>query len=48
MKRYIKPSIETLQAECTQIIAVSIIDGTKADNSEVLSKECNDWEIWED
>lgn len=43
-----KPVIEQLQAECTQIIAISIIDGAKADNSEVLSKENTDWDIWED
>jgi len=48
MKRYIKPSIEMLQAECSQIIAVSIIEGAKADDSEVLSKEYNEWDVWED
>ena len=48
MKKYIKPSIEHLQAECIQIIAVSIVEGAKANDSEVLSKEYNDWEIWED
>lgn len=47
-KIYIKPSIEILQAECTEIIAVSIIDGGTADDSEVLTKENNDWNIWED
>jgi hypothetical protein len=48
MKKYIKPCIEQLKAEYVQIIAVSIIDGTKADDSEVYSKEVNEWEIWED
>ena len=43
---YIKPSIESLQAECSEIIAVSIISGASADNSEVLSKENNDWDMW--
>ncbi|MBQ5938334.1 MAG: hypothetical protein IJL50_10910 [Bacteroidaceae bacterium] len=48
MKRYIKPSIESLRAECSQIIAVSIIDGGSADNSEVMTKEDNSWVIWKD
>ena len=48
MKRYIKPSIESLRAECSQIIAVSIIDGGSAGNSEVMTKEDNSWVIWEE
>ena len=48
MKKYIKPSIELLQAECVQIIAVSLIDGTDANDSEVLTKENDDWQIWEE
>lgn len=48
MKKYIKPNNEQLQAEYIQIIAVSIIDEAKANDSEVYSKEVNDWEIWED
>lgn len=48
MKKYIKPCIEQLKAECVQIIAVSIIDGVQANDSEVLTKENNDWAIWED
>ena len=47
-KTYIKPGIEKLQAECVQIIAVSVIEGVDADNSEVLSKEDDDWQIWEE
>ena len=46
MKKYIKPSIECLRAECSQIIAVSIIDGGSADDSEVMTKENNSWDIW--
>lgn len=48
MNRYIKPSIELLQAECSEIIAVSLIDSGNADDSEVLTKENVDWEMWED
>ena len=48
MKRYIKPSIEILEAECVQVVAVSLADGTDADNSEVMTREDKDWQIWED
>ena len=48
MKKYKKPSIELLDAECVQMIAVSVIDGKDADGSEVLTKENDDWNIWED
>ncbi|MCR4591547.1 MAG: hypothetical protein K5672_00125 [Bacteroidaceae bacterium] len=48
MKKYYKPRAEILDAECVQIIAVSVIEGTDADNSEVLTKENNEWQIWED
>lgn len=47
MKQYNKPRMELLHAECTQIIAVSLQDG-KADDSPVLTKENNDWDIWEE
>ena len=46
--KYIKPSIESLCAECSQVIAVSIISGGTADDSEVLTKENNNWDIWGD
>ena len=48
MKEYIKPSIEILEAECVQIVAVSVIDGVDADDSEVMTRENNDWQIWEE
>ena len=48
MKEYIKPSIEILEAECVQVVAVSVVDGVDADNSEVMTKENDDWRIWED
>ncbi|MBR1499038.1 MAG: hypothetical protein IJ615_05350 [Bacteroidaceae bacterium] len=48
MKKYIKPCIELLWAEGSEIIAVSIIDGGQADDSEVLTKENDDWELWEE
>ena len=48
MKKYIKPSVELLQAECSEIIAVSLIDSSNADDSEVLTEENDDWEMWEE
>ena len=48
MKKYNKPNIEILDADFVQVIAVSLIDGTNADDSEVLTKENDDWKIWED
>ena len=48
MKNYIKPAIEQLHADYVQMIAVSIIDDGKADDSEVLTKENDDWQSWED
>ena len=49
MKQYIKPQAESLQAECSEIIAISIINNGVADNSEeVLTKENDGWDIWED
>ena len=47
-KTYIKPSIESLHAECLQIMAISIIEGASADGSEVLTKENSDWDMWEE
>ncbi len=47
MKKYIKPSVELLQAESSEIIAISIVSGN-ADDSEVLTKENDDWETWEE
>ena len=47
-KEYLKPEIELLRADSSEIIAVSIIDGGQADGSEVLTKENVDWELWEE
>lgn len=47
MKRYIKPHTILHHAECMQMMAVSIIDGKPANDSEVMTKEYNDWDIWE-
>ena len=48
-KTYQKPCMEQLRAECSHMTAVSIINDGKADASaEVLTKESNDWDIWEE
>ena len=47
-KTYQKPSTELLSAECSQMMAVSLIDGKADGSAEVLTKENSDWEIWED
>ena len=44
---YIKPFIELLKAESSEIIAISIIEDGKADDSDALIKE-GAWEDWED
>jgi len=48
MNKYIIPSIEILEAECVQVVAVSLMDGTDADDSEVMTRENKDWQIWEE
>ena len=46
-KTYQKPVMEQLSAECSHVMAVSIITDGKADGSaEVMTKENNDWDIW--
>lgn len=47
-KEYIKPLLKVHEAEGSEIIAVSIIDGRNADDSNVLTKENDDWEHWEE
>ena len=42
------PLLSVNGAEGSEIIAVSIIDGGQADDSEVLTKENNDWEFWKE
>ena len=48
-KEYKTPFIKENKAECSMMVAVSIINGTDADpDSPVMTKEDNDWHIWED
>lgn len=48
MKQYIKPSMEMLHAEAIQMMAVSLQDGNADPDKPVLTKESNDWDIWEE
>lgn len=47
MKTYIIPATKVEEAQQAQMIAVSIIAGGVADDSEVLTKENDGWDIWE-
>ena len=47
-KTYQKPCTEQLRAECSYMVAVSIQDGKADGSAEVLTKESNDWDIWDD
>ena len=44
--KYIKPIIKVEEAQATEMMAVSIIQGGTADDSEVLTKVNTDWDIW--
>ena len=44
--KYIKPTIKAEEAQATEMMAVSIIQGGTADDSEVLTKVNTDWDIW--
>lgn len=49
MKRrdYKTPLIQENEAQCSLMVAVSIIDGTDANpDKPVLTKENDDWDIW--
>ena len=46
--KYIKPTIKAEEAQATEMMAVSIIQGGTANDSEVLTKENTDWDIWGD
>ena len=46
--KYIKPTIKAEEAQASEMMAVSIIQGATADDSEVLTKVNTDWDIWGD
>ncbi|MBR6032170.1 MAG: hypothetical protein IKP36_09465 [Bacteroidaceae bacterium] len=48
-KEYKTPYVKADEAECSMILAVSVIVGKDADpESSILTKENNDWNIWEE
>ena len=44
-KMYITPAVEINETQAEQMMALSLQSGA-ADNSEVLTKETADWNIW--
>lgn len=48
MKIYIQPRTEVHFAESIRPMAVSIIEGSNADDSQILTKENISWDMWED
>ena len=47
-KTYITPAIQLEEALAEQMMAVSIVQTGTADDSEVLAKENDDWDMWEE
>ncbi|MBQ8454784.1 MAG: hypothetical protein IJ537_05535 [Bacteroidaceae bacterium] len=46
---YIKPIIKISEAEATQMLAESLaISDSTVDGSQALTKENNDWNIWDE
>lgn len=48
MKQYLKPYMEILHAETIEMMAISLQDGQADPDKPILSKENNDWDIWEE
>ncbi len=44
-KTYIIPAIQAYNVQAMSVIALSIQDGN-ADNSDVLTKDKGDWDLW--
>jgi hypothetical protein len=45
-KTYMMPALQVNEAEVQNIVAVSLQDGNADPNAEVLTKENNNWDIW--
>ncbi len=45
-KTYMMPALQVNEAEVQNIVAVSLQDGNADPNAEVLTKENNSWDIW--
>lgn len=48
MKTYIIPALQVSEAQVTGMMALSLKSEKADPNAEVLTKENNDWNIWED
>ena len=48
MKTYIMPAMQVNEAEVINMMAVSLMGGSADPNSEVLTKEDQDWDFWGD
>ena len=42
------PAVQVNEAEVINMMAVSLMDGNADPNAEVLTKEDNNWDIWDD
>ena len=47
-KTYMMPAVQVNEAEVMNMMAVSIQDGNASRNSEVLTKEDVNWNMWGD
>ena len=47
-KTYMMPAIQADEAQAANMMAVSLQDGKADPNTEVLTKEDDDWDIWEE
>lgn len=47
-KTYSMPALQVCEAEATNMMAVSLKDGNADPSKEVLTKENDDWNIWDE
>ena len=48
MKSYMMPAMQVNEAEVLNMMAVSLQDGSADPNGEVLTKEDESWEFWDE
>lgn len=47
-KTYIEPAIQTNEAQVSTMMAISLKDGAADSSKDVLTKEDNAWDIWDE
>lgn len=47
-KTYIEPAIQANEAQALAMMAVSLQDGAADPSKDVLTKEDDDWELWDE